>query len=233
MNFFFILLAIPLLSAVVACSIIAHDHVVLNRTIGRRRPVANAKGVLLRSSAFISIASIMFLFSAGRQSSGQEIVHARAGQLIAADPVAKTLTLKTADGSTVVFHDVANPEPAMTFDRDVRSKTVAASTFHTIGAYVVVFYFGFDAPTAVAVQDLGTSAPNKTTGSVEGFDRHKHVLTLKSGSGQPQELAVSDNTIVETDEGVVNPDHFHPGKGDQLRCFAKPGTQAAFFIAPN
>ena len=233
MNFFFIFLAIPLVSAAIALFIVASDHVKQSRISARRSGVANAKDVLLRSSAFISIASIIFLFSAGRQANGQEIVHARAGQLVEVNSTAKTLTLKVANGSTMVFRDVAEPEPAMAFDKDVRSKTVAASSFKTVGAYVVVFYFGFDTPTAVAVEDLGTNAPNRTSGSVADFDRRKHLLRIKSGTGQPQDLTVSDSTIVDTADGLVPPDHFHPSKGDELRCFAKPGSQSAFFIATN
>jgi hypothetical protein len=66
-----------------------------------------------------------------------------------------------------------------------------------------------------------------------GFDRHKHLLTLKTETAQPQELAVSDDTIVDTPEGIVKPAEFHPSKGEQLRCFAKPESQAALFVAPN
>jgi hypothetical protein len=233
MNFFLLLLAVPLFGAAIALCIIVNDRVREGRARAPRVAVRNAKGGLLRSSAFLSIASTLFLFAVSRGASGQEIVHARAGQLIAVNPAAKTLTLKLADGSTMVFHDVSEPEPAMTFDKDVRSKTVAASSFHTVGAYVVVFYFGFDAPTAVAVEDLGTTGLNRTTGSVAGFDRHKHLLTIRNGSAQQQELAVSDATIVDTADGIVTPGHFHPSKGDELLCFAKPGSQTAFFIAPN
>ena len=238
MNFFLILLAIPVVSAAIALCIVANDHGRYIRSGARRRAVVNAKGILLRSSAFVSIALTLLFLSGRREAIGQEIVHARAGQVVEVNPSAKTLTLKVADGSTVVFRDVSDPEPAMTFDKDVRSQTVAAASFKTVGAYVVVFYFGFDSPTAVAVEGLGTTAPNRTVGSVEGFDRHKRVLTIKNGTaknglGQAQELDVSDKTVVETDEGVINPDRFHPNKGDSLRCFAKPGSQDAFFIATN
>jgi hypothetical protein len=231
MNFFLLLLAMPFLSAAIALWIVLNDHLREGRAHTPRRTEGNAKGDLLRSSAFPLVASVLFLFAVSRGASGQEIVHARAGQLIAVNPTAKTLTLKVADGSTMVFHDVPNPEPAMAFDKDVRSKTVAASSFNTVGAYVVVFYFGFDAPTAVAVEDLGTTALNKTTGSVEGFDRHKHLLTIRNGNAQQREMAVSDATIVDTAEGIVTPGHFHPSRGDELRCFAKPGSQTAYLIA--
>jgi hypothetical protein len=233
MNFILVLLVMPLICGAIALGIVAQDRAKESDAKAPRRPVANARGFLLRSLAFLPLALILSLLSGSRPASAQEIIHGRAGQVVGLDTKAKTITIRVADGSNVVFHDVANPEPAMAFDKEVRGKTVPASAFHTLGAYVVVFYFGFDAPTAVAVGYLGPNPPKRTLGSVVGFDRHKHLLTLKTETAQPQELAVSDDTIVDTPEGIVKPAEFHPSKGEQLRCFAKPESQAALFVAPN
>jgi hypothetical protein len=97
----------------------------------------------------------------------------------------------------------------------------------------VVFYFGYGDLTAVAVEGLGPTAPLATTGSVANFDRHKHVLTLKTDTAAARELAISDDTIVDTPEGVVRSADFHPSKGEQFRCFAKPESQAALLVALN
>jgi hypothetical protein len=234
MNFFLLLIAIPILCGLIAFCLVGMDRVKQNHTSPQQHTRVSTKGFLLRCSAFLFFTSIPFLLlSASQQGVAQEIIHARAGQVIKVNPASKTLTLKAADGSTIVFQDVAEPEPAMFFDKAVRSKTVAARSFNTVGAYVVVFYYGYDVPTAVAVEDLGTKTLNRTVGTVAEFDRHKRTLTLKEAAAQPQELAVSDNTIVDTPEGVVRSATFHPSKGDQLRCFAKPGSQEAFFIASN
>jgi hypothetical protein len=233
MNFILLFLAMPLLCAASALFIVASDRAKENRTNAPWRAVAHARHVLLRSSAFVSLATILFLLSVSRPASAQETVHGRAGQVVGINATAKTITIRVADGSNVVFHDVASPEPKLAFDKDVRGKTVTAGAFHTLGAYVVVFYYGFDSPTAVAVGYLGPNPPKKTTGSVAGFDRHKRVLTIKNETAQPQELAVSDDTIVDTPEGIVKPADFHPNKGEQLRCFAKPESQAALFVAPK
>jgi len=141
--------------------------------------------------------------------------------------------LKVADGSTLAFRIVAKHEPEMTFDKDIRSRTVAAGAFHTVGAYVVVFYYGFDNLTAVAVENLGISAPKRTVGSVANFDRHQRLLTLKTETADQQKVALSNDTIVDTPEGVVKGADFHPRQGDQLRCFANPESQAALFLSLN
>ena len=138
--------------------IVLRDRTTSHRAMMARRIVGGSKRVLLHSLTFVSLGSMLFVVSACRSAGAQEIIHARAGQVVAISPKARTLTLKTADGSAVVFKEVTGPEPAMSFDKDVRSKTVAANTFNTVGAYVVVFYFGFDTPTAVAVEDLGRQA---------------------------------------------------------------------------
>ena len=198
-----------------------------------RRIVGGSKRVLLHSLTFVSLGSMLFVVSACRSAGAQEIIHARAGQVVAISPKARTLTLKTADGSAVVFKEVTGPEPAMSFDKDVRSKTVAANTFNTVGAYVLVFYFGFDTPTAVAVEDLGKTGPQRTIGSVDHFDRHQHLLMLNAGAAEPQKVVVSDDTIVDTPEGVVKAVDFHPSRGEQLRCFTRPESMTALFVAPN
>ncbi|MGI4758776.1 MAG: hypothetical protein ACRYGF_18245 [Janthinobacterium lividum] len=149
------------------------------------------------------------------------------------NPSAKAFTLKITDGSTLVFKDVQSPEPAMSFDKEVRSKTVAASTGGNIGDYVVVFYFGVEAPTAVAIKELGNTDPQRTTGVVVGYDRHKRLLLLKAGSEEPQRMTISDNTIVDTPEGVIKADNFRPNKGEQLRCLTTPQSQAAVLVVPD
>lgn len=223
----------PLLCGAIAAFLVVRDSMIKRHTRVPRPARRHAQRCLIHGLMFVLLAASVCFLSAGRFASAQEIIHARAGQIVATNPTANTLTLKVADGSTVVFQDVASPEPAMSFDKDVRSKTVAASTVKDVGAYVVVFYFGVYTPTAVAVKVLGMSAPQRTTGSVAGFDRHQHLLMLKSGPAESQKMAVSEDTIVDTPEGVVKPDNFHPNKGERLRCFTAAQSQTALLVAPN
>jgi hypothetical protein len=109
---------------------------------------------------------------------------------------------------------------------------VPAGTFTKVGAYVVVFYFGIDTPTAVAIKELGQDPLQKSIGSVADFDRHQHLLTLKTETA-PQKLVLNDETVVDTPDGIVRSADYHPSKGEQLRCFTKPASQAALFVRPN
>jgi len=234
MDIILILFAMPLVCGAIGLYAAARNRAEERRKTAMQSVAEKTKNVLLRNrNMMFPLSAILCVSSACLSASAQEIIHARAGQIVATDSTAKTLTLKVADGSTVVFKDVANPQPAISFSQDVRSKTVPAGTFNKVGAHVVVFYFGFDVPTAVAVKDLGSDAPKRSTGSVANFDRHQHLLTLKTDTAEPQKLVLSDDTVMDTPEGVVKLADYHPNKGEQLRCFTKPESQTALFVAPN
>jgi hypothetical protein len=234
MNIILILFVMPLVCAAIGLYAAARNRAEERRATAMRRVAEKTKSVLLRNrNMMFPLSAILCLSLACLSAGAQKVIHARTGQIVATNSTAKTLTLKVADGSTVVFKDVANPEPAITFDQDVRNKTVPAGTFNKVGAQVVVFYFGFDVPTAVAVKDLGSDAPKRSTGSVANFDRHQHLLTLKTDTAEPQKLLLSDDTVMDTPEGIVKLADFHPNKGEQLRCFTKPESQTALFVAPN
>jgi hypothetical protein len=234
MDIMLILFAMPLVCGAISLYAAARNRAEERRKTAMQRVAEKTKSVLLRNrSMMFPLSVILCLSSVCLSASAQEIIHARPGQIVAINSTAKTLTLKVPDGSTVVFKDVANPGPAISFNQDVRSKTVPAGTFNKVGAHVIVFYFGFDVPTAVAVKDLGSDAPKRSTGSVANFDRHQHLLTLKTDIAQPQKLVLSDDTVMDTPEGIVKLADFHPNKGEQLRCFTKPESQTALFVAPN
>ena len=163
----------------------------------------------------------------------QEVVHAQAGKLVQVDAAQKTLTLKLADGSSMSFHDVSSHEPALSLDKAIREKTVPVASFNKVGANVVVLYFGYDSKTAVAIKELGADAPKKSTGSVSSFDRHQHSLTLKTDAAEPQKLVLTDDTIVDTSDGVVKPGDYKPSKGEHLRCFTSPNSETALLVAPQ
>ena len=233
MNIMLFLAAMPLLCVAIILYVVAKNRAAERLKIAQRRVAEKTRSVLLRNrNVMLPLATILCLSSACLSACAQKVIHARAGQVIAVNTAAKTLTLKVADGSKVLFQDVVSPEPAISFDKAVRSKTVPAGTFTKVGANVVVFYFGIDTPTAVAVKELGDPL-QKSTGSVASFDRHQHLLTLKTETAEPQKLVLNDETVVDTPDGIVKSADYHPNKGEQLRCFTKPSSQAALFVAPN
>jgi hypothetical protein len=199
----------------------------------RRRSDSSGPAVRTTGREFAVMFAALLFFSSASVTQAQEVVHARAGQVIAIDAAAHTLTLKAADGSKLLFQDMASPGPDLSFDKALREKTVPAGTFNKVGSQVVVFYYGLDNPAAVAVKELGADGILRRTGSVASFDRHQHMLTLRSDTAQPQKLVLTEDTVVDTSNGVVKVSDYRPSKGDQLRCFTKPESQTALFVAPN
>lgn len=163
----------------------------------------------------------------------QEVIHAETGKVIDVNAARKTLTLKRADGSTVNFQDVASHEPALSFDKAVREKTVPVATYSKVGANVVVLYFGYDSLTAVAIKELGADAPKKSTGSVSSFDRHLHSLTVQTTAVAPQKLVLTEDTIIDTSDGIVKLADYKPSKGEHVHCFTSGDTETALLVTPQ
>jgi hypothetical protein len=184
-----------------------------------------------RLQMFFVLGAMMCLWLACKPLGAQEVVHAAAGKLVSVNAAQKTLTLKRMDGTTMSFQVVASHEPALSLDKAVREKTVPVAGYSKVGSNVVVLYFGYDSPTAVAIKELGPDAPKKCTGSVSNFDRHEHRLTLKTDAAGAQNLVLTEDTIVDTNDGVVKLADYKPSKGERLRCFTGADSGTALFIA--
>ncbi len=166
-------------------------------------------------------------------SLAQEIVHALAGTVSAVDATAKTVTVKTDDGSEGLFKDSTDSKIPIEFNKDLRAQTTAADAFAKTGTSVIVYYFGDgDVRTAVSLQNLGVGALMKSSGTVMKFDRHKHLLTVQTSSGAKEVFEITPKTVTETSFGAVEGEKFNAQKGDHVRVTASPdgGGQTALFI---
>lgn len=173
---------------------------------------------MLRRCLIVSLL-MGFPFAAG----AQEVVHALSGTVTAINPAAKTIVVKTNDGSVGFFKDLTQPDASLLFDKNIRSRATPVGIFNDKGAQVIVYYFGggfgpFNERTAVALQSLGAEPIEKDTGTVVHFN--KHALTIKTGSGTEETFEIGNTAVAETSVGVVNADKFNPEKGDQVRIVA-------------
>jgi hypothetical protein len=164
----------------------------------------------------------------------QEVVHALAGTVSSIDAAAKTLTVKTDDGSEGLFKAETDSKTPLEFNKDVRAETTPAAKFTRTGAEVVVYYFGggFLERTAAAVQDLGAGPFIKTSGTVSKFDKHHHMVTIKDSLGTEHPFKIDSKTIAETSVGAVEGFKFDPQEGDQVRItgVGSGGDITALFI---
>jgi hypothetical protein len=218
---------LALVSMCLLCGAIGLYAAVKNHLVERR--LAKQNRLRLQGAR----AAVFCLLFVGLPLAAQEVIHAQAGQVVGVNAAKKTLTLKLADGSTVTYQDVPSHEPAFSLDKSVREKTVPVAAYSKVGANVVVLYFGYDSPTAVAVKEMGADAAKRCTGSVSSFDRHQHALMLQTEATAPQKLMLTEDTIVDTNDGVVKLADYKPAKGQRLRCFTSPNSEIALFVAPE
>lgn len=163
----------------------------------------------------------------------QEIVHAVSGTVMKVDPQAKTLRIKTNDGTEGLFTVTSKPGMQVSLDRDIKDHTTDAATFNKAADTVVVFYYGnADTRSAVAVQDLGPGPFTKVEGTVTKWNRHQQMLTLKDTSGKEHTFHIDPKAVAETMDGAVPGNRLDPQKGSDALVLASTGsgTPAALYI---
>ena len=166
-------------------------------------------------------------------ATAQEIVHALTGTVTSINSAAKTIQVKTDDGSEGLFKVLTNANAPIDFEQKVRADAIPAASFTRTNTQVLVYYFGDgDERTAVALEDLGAAPLVKVPGTIVSFKRHEHLLTIKNASGRRLSFHLDDKTVAETAEGVTEGERLAPNKGDQVRVIAKSanGTETAVFI---
>lgn len=174
----------------------------------------------------------MLLMGCGVMSA-QEIVHALSGTVVTVDSSAKTILLKTDDGSEGLFKLPSNPDMPLQFNAEVKAQTVPAGQFTKENTPVLLYFIGNgDVRTAVAVQELGGSTLLKTGGVVSRMDKHDHQLIVKTASGTSATVTITPRTVAETPDGVMEAERFDPKKGDNVTMVAMQaaGLETALFV---
>jgi hypothetical protein len=195
--------------------------------VGLRKPCG--RGITLHS-----ILPFLLVTCLAASAEAQEVVHAVTGVLTAVNPADSTFSIKAADGSIASFKASDIKSKPVTFSKDVAAETVSAKDFHTLGAQVLVFYYGYDTVrTAVAIRSLGMNPLGRVNGKVKNFDKHRHAMTVDGSTSAPMDLVLSGETIVDTPDGVVEGLKYHPNKGELVGAVTKSsqGAQTALFIS--
>lgn len=167
-------------------------------------------------------------------SAAQEMIHALTGTVSAIDASSGTLTVLQDNGQTGTFQIKENPKTRISFDKRVQAETTAATAFQQKNAYAIVFYFGEDPRTAVALKSLGKGPFTSATGTVAKLEGHRS-LSIKDSTGAEQTFAITPQTVAESYTGVIDGQHIEAQKGDHVRIVAaKDGeTPTALFVRVN
>lgn len=169
-------------------------------------------------------------------ASAQEVVHATEGKVLNVDTKAGTISLNTNDGTSGLFKDLPDQKATEAVEKDLRGEVVPADKFTAKGEQVVLLYEGYgNDRTAVAVHDVGPNV-STSTGTVERYDKHAHVLTLKTDAGKEVSFHVDGKTIADAPEGATDGLRFEPPKGAHVTVASITGPSGgplAVFIGPS
>jgi hypothetical protein len=170
-----------------------------------------------------TLAALVLLCASAACASAQMTVHAVTGTLKAVAPGSISVTVGS--GPAMTFAIQTSSKPSLDLASDLRASSSAPGSLHTLGDFVLVYYYGFDSQrTAVAVKDLGAGPFTKAQGTVLAFDKHTRILTLKDAAGKQTSLLLDNALIIDTDMGVTNGRKFTPHRGDQIRVTYTAGT---------
>ena len=174
------------------------------------------------------------LLTLAHVATAQEVVHALSGTVQAINPAARTIQIKTNDGSEGLFsYPPQKSATEMNFDRDVRDRTVPVASFTKLNEQVVVYFYGDSQQrTAVAVQDLGPGPFDIVEGTVTKFNKHQHQITVKDATGKQQTFSIDPKAMADSMTGALPGDRLSPSTGDNVRVIATEasGTGKALFI---
>lgn len=183
---------------------------------------------------FLRFAILAGCFSmAGFPAAAQEVVHALVGTVTSIDSAAKTITVKTYDGSEGLFKDRIGSKTRIEFDKNIRSDSTAAGEFKKSGTGVMVYYFGIGTVrTAVALRNLGPGPFTRIVGTILKFESKEHSISIKESSGTVETFKITSDTVAETDEGAIEGQKLHPQTGDlvQITATGANGGQTALLI---
>jgi hypothetical protein len=145
----------------------------------------------------------------------EDVAHALAGTVTKVDSAAKTVAVKTAEGTeeTLKFTD----KTVMHAAKGV--KTGAVDTYLTgkEGTHVVVRYTGEGAKkVAVAVDDLGKDTVKTSKGTVTHVDKAADTITVKTEDGAEDTYRVAKDASVDTVHGVVKGSEYSAKEGEKI-----------------
>ena len=148
-----------------------------------------------------------------------DLVHAVAGVVTRVDKEAKTVAVKTADGTEEAFKFTEH-----TTVRDTRAtahvaKMGAVDTYFKgkEGTHVVVRYMGKGAEkTATVFDDFGKEGLKAGKGTVTHVDRAAHTVGIRTEDGAEETYKLGGDAVVETDHGVVRGTRYVAKEGDKV-----------------
>jgi len=162
---------------------------------------------------------LLLVLAAVSASADTDIVHAVAGAVTKVDTAAKTIAIKTADGTEEVFKFTAKTTvtASKALAGGMKKAGVESYMAGKEGTHVVVRYVtkGSD-KTALAVKDFGKDALKESKGTVTKVDKDGRTLAIKTEDGTEETYHISKDAAIDTEHGVVEGTRFTAKEGDKV-----------------
>ena len=161
-------------------------------------------------------------------------VRATEGVVTRIDSTAKTIAVKTADGTEEVFK--FSGKTALRAADGVKTGAVGTYFAGKEGTHVVVRYTGEGAEkTAVGIDDFGKDSFRVSKGVVTGVDKGAHTVTVRTEDGSEETYHLTKDAAVDTEHGVVRAPSTPPPRARKSRCITPttPGKKLCTSLSPS
>ena len=155
--------------------------------------------VIKISQKLLLIGLFMTAALAGSASAAGKVRHAIIGSVKAVDKTAKTVVVKTADGTVETVKWTGK-----TTVNGLKGGAKAASFVGREGSYVVIHYTTKGVKkTADAFEYIGSETPKVVVGTVKVTGKGAKQVVVKTGDGAKTVLDLSERTVVDTGKGTA------------------------------
>ncbi len=152
---------------------------------------------LSKKLVFIGLFAILCA-SSGLAAS--KVKHAIIGSIETVDKTAKTVAIKTADGTVETIKWTGK-----TTVRGLKDGAKAVDFAGHEGSHVVVHYTVKGAEkTAHAFEHLGRETPKVMEGTIKVIGRGTRTVVVKTGDGVEETLNLSEHAVVDAGKGIVD-----------------------------
>jgi hypothetical protein len=148
-----------------------------------------------------------------------DVVHAVSGTVTKIDKEAKTIAVKTADGTEHVFHytEKTSIHAGHAMGKGAKAGAVDAYFAGKEGTHVIVRYTEKGAEkTASSVDDFGKDTMKVSEGTVTKVDKAAHTVSVKTADGAETTYDWGKDATIDTEHGVVKGTQYVAKEGDKV-----------------
>ncbi|MCA1636856.1 MAG: hypothetical protein LC768_00710 [Acidobacteria bacterium] len=189
------------------------------------------KRKIITSLKKLALISLFAIICASGSLAAPKVKRAIIGSVETVDKTAKTIAVKTADGTVETVKWTGK-----TTVRGLKDGAKAVDFAGHEGSHVVVHYtIKGSEKTAAAFEYLGGETPKIMEGTIKVAGRAARTLVVKTGEGAEETLDLSEHAVVDSENGIVDATKFtvketEGGAKVSVHYTEKGGRKVAHFI---